>query len=91
MPLTIWVYAGFIVALLALIYGCWIIIKTLLFGVDVPGYASLLTAILFLGGIQLMGIGILGEYIGRIYSESKQRPIYIIRQRYDGTRIHAEP
>lgn len=90
-PLTIWVYTGFIVALLALIYGCWIIIKTLLFGVDVPGYASLLTAILFLGGIQLMGIGILGEYIGRVYSESKQRPIYIIRQRYDGTRIHAEP
>lgn len=90
-PLTIWVYAGFIVALLALIYGCWIIIKTLLFGVDVPGYASLLTAILFLGGIQLMGIGILGEYIGRIYSESKQRPIYIIRRRYDGTQIHAEP
>lgn len=90
-PLTVWVYAGFTVALLALVYGCWIIIKTLLFGIDVPGYASLLTAILFLGGIQLMGIGILGEYIGRIYSESKQRPIYIIRQRHDGTQTHVEP
>ena len=81
-PLTVWAYTGFIVALLALIYGSWIVIKTLVFGIDVPGYASLLTAVLFLGGIQIMGIGILGEYVGRIYSESKQRPIYIIRQRY---------
>ena len=53
-------------------------------GVVVPGYASVITIVLFLGGIQIMGIGILGEYIGRIYSESKQRPIYIIRQRYGG-------
>jgi glycosyltransferase involved in cell wall biosynthesis len=83
-PLVVWAYTGFTVAFLALIYGCWIIIKTLFFGIDVPGYASLLTAILFLGGIQLMGIGVLGEYIGRIYSESKQRPVYIIRQRYGG-------
>ncbi len=83
-PLTVWAYTGFTVAALALVYGCWIIIKTLAFGIDVPGYASLLTAILFLGGIQLMGIGILGEYIGRIYSESKQRPVYIVRQRYGG-------
>jgi polyisoprenyl-phosphate glycosyltransferase len=83
-PLTVWVYTGFTVALLALVYGCWIILKTLVFGIDVPGYASLLTAVLFLGGIQLMGIGLLGEYIGRIYSESKQRPVYIIRQRYGG-------
>ncbi|WP_297326116.1 glycosyltransferase family 2 protein [Nitrosomonas sp.] len=83
-PLAVWAYIGFTVAMLSLVYGCWIIIKTLLFGIDVPGYASLLTAILFLGGIQLMGIGVLGEYIGRIYSESKQRPVYIIRQRYGG-------
>ena len=83
-PLVVWAYLGFTVATVALFYGCWIIVKTLAFGIDVPGYASLLTAILFLGGIQLLGIGILGEYIGRIYSESKQRPIYIIRQRYGG-------
>jgi polyisoprenyl-phosphate glycosyltransferase len=83
-PLSVWVYTGFTVAAVSLIYGCWIIIKTLAFGIDVPGYASLLTAVLFLGGIQLMGIGVLGEYIGRIYSESKQRPVYIVRQRYGG-------
>lgn len=83
-PLSVWVYIGFTVATVSLISGCWIIIKTLAFGSDVPGYASLLTAVLFLGGIQLMGIGVLGEYIGRIYSESKQRPVYIVRQRYGG-------
>jgi glycosyltransferase involved in cell wall biosynthesis len=88
-PLAVWAYAGFTVAALALVYGCWIIIKTLVFGIDVPGYASLLTAVLFLGGIQLMGIGVLGEYIGRIYSESKQRPVYIIRQRYGGGNLDA--
>ncbi|MEK7778856.1 MAG: glycosyltransferase family 2 protein [Pseudomonadota bacterium] len=87
-PLAIWTYVGFTVAILSFVYGCWIVLKTLMLGVDVPGYASLLTAILFLGGIQLMGIGVLGEYIGRIYSESKQRPIYIVRQRYGKQYIH---
>lgn len=87
-PLAIWTYVGFTVASLSLIYGSWIIVKTLVFGIDVPGYASLLTAILFIGGIQLMGIGVLGEYIGRIYSETKQRPIYIIRQRYGQQHHH---
>jgi len=82
LPLVVWTYIGVAVAALSVFYGGWIVMKTLIFGVDLPGYASLLTAILFLGGIQLMGIGILGEYIGRIYSESKQRPIYIVRQRY---------
>ncbi len=83
LPLVIWSYIGFTVAALSMIYGFWIVLKTLLFGIDIPGYASLLTAVLFLGGIQLMGIGVLGEYVGRIYSESKQRPIYIVRQRHD--------
>ena len=87
-PLAIWAYAGFTVAILSLVYGCWIVLKTLVLGVDIPGYASLLTAVLFLGGVQLMGIGVLGEYIGRIYSESKQRPIYIVRQRYGKQDTH---
>jgi glycosyltransferase involved in cell wall biosynthesis len=82
MPLRVWLYAGAIVALLALVYAIALAIKTLLFGVVVPGYASLIVSILFLGGVQLIGIGVLGEYIGRIYMETKQRPVYIVRQIY---------
>ncbi len=81
-PLRVWLYLGMVLAFIAFIYGSWIIIKTLLFGADSPGYASMITVILFLGGIQLMGIGILGEYIGRIYLESKNRPVYIVEDEY---------
>jgi len=81
-PLRIWLYIGMILAFIAFVYGSWIILKTLIFGVDSPGYASMITIVLFLGGIQLMGIGILGEYIGRIYIESKNRPVYIIEDEY---------
>ena len=66
----------------AFAYMVFIIVRTLLFGIDVPGYASLLAALLFLGGVQLIGIGVLGEYIGRIYMESKHRPVYLVRTRY---------
>jgi glycosyltransferase involved in cell wall biosynthesis len=59
-----------------------VVIKTLVFGIDVPGYASLLVVILFFGSLQLICLGVLGEYIGRIYFESKQRPLYLIRKRY---------
>lgn len=82
-PLRIWTYFGFTLAVLSLFYGSWIILRVLLKGVDVPGYASLLTAILFIGGIQLIGIGVLGEYLGRMYQETKQRPIYIVRKKYN--------
>ena len=81
-PLRIWLYLGVIIALLSFVYGSIIIIKTLIFGIDSPGYASMLTTVLFLGGVQLMGIGILGEYIGRIYMESKNRPVYIIEEEF---------
>ncbi len=82
MPLRIWTYIGFGIAMAAFLYTLIIVLRTLIFGIDLPGYASLLTVILFLGGIQLIGIGVLGEYLGRIYSESKQRPLYIVRDRY---------
>lgn len=81
-PLRIWFYIGICISFLSLIYGSVIIVKTLVYGIDLPGYASIFTTVLFLGGIQLMGIGILGEYIGRLYQESKRRPIYIIENEY---------
>lgn len=81
-PLRTWTYFGTVVALLALGYGLWLVMRTLILGVDLPGYASLMAAILFLGGVQLIGIGILGEYVGRTYMESKRRPPYVVRARY---------
>lgn len=79
-PLRMWTYIGLFVAGLSFIYGAWMIIDKVLFGNSVPGYPSLLVSILFLGGIQLIGIGVLGEYIGRIYVESKNRPRYILKK-----------
>jgi len=81
-PLRVWFYIGLGISFLSFIYGSSIIIKTVILGVEVPGYASMMTSILFLGGIQLMGIGVLGEYIGRIYMESKRRPSYIVEGEY---------
>jgi len=81
-PLRLWAYLGGVGAIVAIVYGAIIIVRTLVRGVDVPGYASLLVAVLFVGSVQLIGIGVLGEYIGRIYLESKQRPRYVVRQVY---------
>ena len=83
-PLRIWTYFGLLIAGLAFLYGSFIILKTLLFGVDVPGYASLTTFVLFLGGVQLIGLGVLGEYLGRVYVEVKQRPLYLTTKVYEG-------
>ncbi|EMO7835899.1 glycosyltransferase family 2 protein [Morganella morganii] len=79
-PLRMWTYIGLIVATLSFVYGGWMIIDKMIWGNPVPGYPSLLVSILFLGGIQLIGIGVLGEYIGRIYTESKQRPKYLLKK-----------
>ncbi|MGY3297358.1 glycosyltransferase involved in cell wall biosynthesis [Pseudomonas sp. TE6288] len=79
-PLRLWTYIGGGVSLFALLYAVFLVLDKLLFGNDLPGYPSLMTAILFLGGVQLIGIGILGEYIGRIYQETKHRPRYVVRK-----------
>jgi glycosyltransferase involved in cell wall biosynthesis len=79
LPLRVWTGIGIVVSLLSLLYAKHIAIRTLVTGVEMPGYASLLVAVLFLGGVQLIGIGVLGEYIGRIYVEAKNRPHYFIR------------
>ncbi|KKF38290.1 glycosyltransferase family 2 protein [Hafnia alvei] len=80
-PLRMWTYIGLGVSAFAFIYAAWMIIDKLIWGNPVPGYPSLMTAILFLGGVQLIGIGVLGEYIGRIYVEVKQRPKYVLKGR----------
>lgn len=82
LPLRVWTYMGVIGALITVVYALFIVIRTMIFGVDLPGYASLFVAILFLGSVQLIGIGVLGEYIGRTYLESKRRPTYLIRKTY---------
>ncbi len=81
-PLRLATIFGFLISLFSFCYGFLIIVKTLAFGSDVPGYPSLMVMITFLSGIQLMTIGILGEYIGRIFNETKQRPLYLIDQIY---------
>jgi len=77
-PLKVATYLGLIVALAAFVYAVVIVLKTLLYGDPVPGYPSLMVVILFLGGIQLMFIGIIGEYLGRVFDESKGRPLYFV-------------
>jgi glycosyltransferase involved in cell wall biosynthesis len=83
-PLRLWTYGGAAVAVLAFFYALYIVFRVLWLGIDLPGYASLLVAVLFMGGVQLIGIGVLGEYLGRVYSEVKQRPTYIVRREHGG-------
>ena len=80
-PLRVWSYLGGTVAIFALGYAMFIVVRTLLYGIQTPGYASLLVAILFLGGLQLLSLGVLGEYVGRIMIETKGRPIYVVRSK----------
>ena len=81
-PLRVWSYVGAGVALLSFLYILVIITKVIFFGIDMPGYASLMSVILFLGGMQLISIGVLGEYLGRMFLEVKQRPVFVIEGVY---------
>lgn len=85
-PLRISSIFGFVVSIVAFVYMLFIIIKTIIYGDPVQGFPTLICVILFLGGIQLISIGILGEYIARIFNESKNRPTYIVRE-HNGTKI----
>jgi glycosyltransferase involved in cell wall biosynthesis len=78
-PLRIWTYLGVTVAGMAMLYGSVIVLETLAFGNPVPGYPSLIVAVLFLGGLNLISLGILGEYVGRIATEVRGRPLYLVR------------
>lgn len=87
-PLKFATYLGFLTAFVAFIYGMFMLVRTLIFGNPVPGYPSLIVIILFLGGVQLMAIGVVGEYVGRIFTETKRRPLYFLNEykpRRDGS------
>ena len=84
LPLRVWTYLGATVALASLAWGAYIIFRTVFMGKDLPGYPSLMVAVLLLGGLQLIGIGIVGEYLGRTYMESKRRPAYVVRKVFHG-------
>lgn len=84
-PLQISTYVGLVTAVLALLYGSYFVIKTIIQGNPVPGYPSLLVLILFLGGIQLVFLGVIGEYLGRMFNEVKQRPLYLLNEWHPST------
>ncbi len=81
-PLRLATYIGLLTALLAFIYGLWIVLKTLVWGDNVQGWPTMMTVILLLGGMQLMALGMVGEYLGRLYMETKRRPLYLIAKQY---------
>ena len=81
-PLRVWGFIGFLVSTVAFIYAIYVVTYTLIYGTDLPGFPSIIVAVMFLGGIQLLSIGILGEYIARIFTEVKCRPKYIIDEKY---------
>ncbi len=83
-PLRIATYSGIIVSALAFIYLLILVIRTIFFGTDLAGYPSMMAVILFLGGVQLLSLGIIGEYVGRIFNETKQRPLYLIEEYHNG-------
>lgn len=90
-PLKLAGYIGFVTSILSIAYGLMIVAQKLFWGISAPGYASLMAAMVFLGGVQLITIGILGEYVGRIYTEVKSRPQYIIQSIHDRERESAPP
>ena len=81
-PLKVWSYVGLFISFLSLVYALFLIARTIILGIDVPGYASLMVAVLFFGGIQLITLGVIGEYLGRVYEEVKGRPLYFVRESY---------
>ena len=81
-PLRVWGFVGFGISFLSFIFLMYVLISTVFFGIHTPGYASTISVVLFLGGIQLISLGVIGGYISRIYTELKQRPIYLVEGVY---------
>ena len=83
-PLRVWTYIGFAISFLSLSLTAFFVLRTLIYGVDVPGFATLIVSVTFFSGIQLLSLGVLGEYIGRIFAEVKRRPLYLVAERIGG-------
>ena len=81
LPLRVSSFLGALFAVVAIAYGAWLVVRTLRHGIEVPGYASLMVVVLFLGGVQLLSLGVIGEYLGRVHDEVKARPLYVVRAR----------
>jgi glycosyltransferase involved in cell wall biosynthesis len=90
LPLRIWSYLGMVISIFALCYAGFLIWLKLTRGIDVPGYPSLMVVVLFFAGVQLVTLGIMGEYVGRIYNEVKRRPLYLVREAYGFERMPRE-
>ncbi len=84
LPLKVWIYVGMLISLASLAYATVFLLRTLVYGIDVPGFPSLFVSVMFFAGIQMMSLGILGEYIGRIFAEVKRRPLYIVAEEIGG-------
>jgi hypothetical protein len=91
LPLRVWTYGGVLVALIAFAYMVVIVGRTLLFGTNVPGYPSLMAVLLFFSGVNMIGLGIMGEYLGRVFVEVKRRPLYLVRQVIGFAEPHQAP
>ena len=83
-PLRIWTYLGFLISFLSIATAVFFFVRTMLFGTDLPGFPSLIVSITFFSGIQLMSLGVIGEYVGRIFAEVKRRPLYVVAERIGG-------
>ncbi|HZH53224.1 MAG TPA: glycosyltransferase family 2 protein [Microvirga sp.] len=83
-PLRVWTYLGFLISFLSIATAVYFLVRTLLFGTDLPGFPSLIVSVMFFSGIQLMSLGIIGEYVGRIFAEVKRRPLYVVAERIGG-------
>jgi glycosyltransferase involved in cell wall biosynthesis len=90
-PLRVATYVGLGTALVSFCYGAWIVARTLLWGDPVQGWPTMMVVVLFLGGVQLMALGVIGEYLGRMYLEAKQRPLYLVREWMPGTKGASGP
>ncbi len=82
-PLRVWTYIGLVISLFSIGTAAYFLVRTLLYGADVPGYPSLIVSVTFFSGIQLMSLGIIGEYVGRIFAEVKRRPLYLVAERIE--------